>query len=97
MVLYSKSQENQSDTLQLNLFRVRICIGCDFSKATIWVRRGIPVVCRFGHQACCFFVMTVPRVQVVEEVFATTGYERVMMYKFHEDMHGEVSPPPQCF
>ena len=28
--------------------------------------------------------------QVVEEVFNTTGHSRVMMYKFHEDMHGEV-------
>jgi light-regulated signal transduction histidine kinase (bacteriophytochrome) len=28
--------------------------------------------------------------QVVEEVSSTTGYDRVMMYKFHEDMHGEV-------
>uniref|UniRef100_A0A6T7PT39 non-specific serine/threonine protein kinase n=1 Tax=Hanusia phi TaxID=3032 RepID=A0A6T7PT39_9CRYP len=28
--------------------------------------------------------------QVVEEVFNTTGYNRVMVYKFHEDMHGEV-------
>ena len=27
---------------------------------------------------------------VVEEVFKTTGHTRVMMYKFHEDMHGEV-------
>ena len=27
---------------------------------------------------------------VVEEVTSTTGYDRVMMYKFHEDMHGEV-------
>jgi hypothetical protein len=29
--------------------------------------------------------------QVVEEVSSTTGYDRVMMYKFHEDMHGEVT------
>eukprot|EP00291_Cryptomonas_curvata_P012704 CAMPEP_0172188156 /NCGR_PEP_ID=MMETSP1050-20130122/21749_1 /TAXON_ID=233186 /ORGANISM="Cryptomonas curvata, Strain CCAP979/52" /LENGTH=1137 /DNA_ID=CAMNT_0012862583 /DNA_START=208 /DNA_END=3617 /DNA_ORIENTATION=+ len=27
---------------------------------------------------------------VVEEVFQTTLYDRVMIYKFHEDMHGEV-------
>jgi len=27
---------------------------------------------------------------VVEEVFHTTLYDRVMVYKFHEDMHGEV-------
>jgi len=27
---------------------------------------------------------------VVEEVSSTTGYDRCMMYKFHEDMHGEV-------
>jgi len=28
--------------------------------------------------------------QVVEQVAQTTGHTRVMMYKFHEDMHGEV-------
>jgi len=28
--------------------------------------------------------------QVADEIFSTTGYNRVMVYKFHEDMHGEV-------
>jgi len=28
--------------------------------------------------------------QVVEELASATGYDRVMVYKFHEDMHGEV-------
>jgi light-regulated signal transduction histidine kinase (bacteriophytochrome) len=27
---------------------------------------------------------------VVDEVFGAIGYDRVMIYKFHEDMHGEV-------
>mmetsp|Transcript_5034 Transcript_5034/g.16073 ORF Transcript_5034/g.16073 Transcript_5034/m.16073 type:complete len:1323 (+) Transcript_5034:147-4115(+) len=27
---------------------------------------------------------------VVDELFATIGYDRVMIYRFHEDLHGEV-------
>ncbi len=28
------------------------------------------------------------------QVFQTTLYDRVMIYKFHEDMHGEARAPP---
>ena len=30
---------------------------------------------------------------VVDEVFSTISYDRVMIYKFHEDAHGEVCAP----